>query len=172
MSNFQATLRTLARHNFSLKDIVKELNHTIFQITQGERFITAFFAIYSKNTNTLRYINAGHNPPFYLDRMKEIKEELTEGTTLLGAFESLPFINEGEFKIVDYSMLFMYTDGLVEIFDEKGEEFGEEGLEFFLRTEETTSLEDLHEELLDIILSHSTNGYQDDITILSCKFRN
>ncbi len=171
MSNFQATLKALVKQHLDLKDIVKELNSTVFEITGGERFITAFFAVYYKDTQTLRYINAGHNAPFYLDRDKKVQEKLSTGSTLLGAFEELPFINEDSLHVVDYSMLFMYTDGLVEIFDDYGIEFGEIGLEHFLRHEQTHSLEELHEKLLDLILSFSTAGYQDDITILSCKFR-
>ena len=90
---------------------------------------------------------------------------------MLGAFEELPFLNQGNLELHDYTLLFLYTDGLVEIFDEFGAEFGEIGLEHFLKTESTKSLQAMHEELLDLILSYSTAGYQDDITILTCKFR-
>ena len=171
MSNFQATLRTLARQNLNLREIVNELNTVAFSNTNGEKFITAFIALLDLERENLYYINAGHNPPYYVDKHHNITS-LKTGTTLLGAFEILPKLEIGKIKLSDYSMLFSFTDGLVEVFDDEGNQFDEKELETFIKTEQTTSLQDFHKELLNIIKSFSKSGeYNDDITILSCKFR-
>lgn len=171
MSNFQATLRTLVRQNLNLREIVTELNNVAFSNTNGEKFITAFIALLDLKRENLYYVNAGHNPPYYVDKNHSITS-LKSGTTLLGALEELPKIEIGKIKLSDYSMLFSFTDGLVEVFDKDGNQFDEQELEDFLRTEQTTSLSEFHDVLLEKIKSFSTTGeYNDDITILSCKFR-
>lgn len=170
MSNFQATLRTLVRQNLNLREIVSELNTVAFANTKGEKFITAFIALLDLKRETLYYVNAGHNPPYYVDKQHNV-EPLKVGTTLLGALEELPKVDIGKIKLVDYSLLFSFTDGLVEVFDDEGNQFDEIELEKFLKTEKTKSLEEFHEELLSIIRTFSKGGeYNDDITLLSCKF--
>lgn len=170
MSNFQATLRTLVRQNLNLREIVHELNTVAFQNTNGEKFITAFIALLDLKRENLYYVNAGHNPPYYVDKNHTITS-LKIGSPLLGALEILPKVEIGKIKLSDYSLLFSFTDGLVEVFDEEGNQFDEQVLEDFLRTEKTSSLSEFHNELLEKIRSFSTSGeYNDDITILSCKF--
>ena len=171
MSNFQAILRTLVRQNLNLREIVTELNNVAFENTQGEKFITAFIALLDLKRENLYYVNAGHNPPYYVDRNHNITS-LNIGTTLLGGLEKLPKVDIGKINLSDYSMLFSFTDGLVEVFNDKGEQMDEKVLEDFLRNEQTTSLPDFHEELLKEVSKYA-NGedYIDDITILTCKFR-
>lgn len=85
MSSFQSGLRTLVRRTNDLEDIVRELNFLVKSNSHGERFITFFCAIIDLDMYTLTYINAGHNPPFYIQD-KSIKE-LAKGSTVLGAFD-------------------------------------------------------------------------------------
>ena len=171
MSNFQATLRTLVRQNLNLRDIILELNNLAFENTQGEKFITAFIALLDLKRGKLYYVNAGHNPPYYVDKHHNITS-LKVGTTLLGGLERLPKIEIGKIALSDYSLLFSFTDGLVEVFNKEGQQMDEQVLEDFLRNEQTSTLEDFHEELLDKIQTFADGeDYIDDITMLSCKFR-
>lgn len=171
MSNFQATLRTLVRQNLNLREIVTELNNVAFENTQGEKFITAFIALLDLKRENLYYVNAGHNPPYYVDRDHNITS-LKQGTTLLGGLETLPKVDIGKISLSDYSMLFSFTDGLTEVFNDKGVQMDEKVLENFLREEQTTNLPEFHKELLNEVGDYA-NGvdYIDDITILTCKFR-
>ena len=168
MSNFQASLRTLVRQTGNLKEIVEELNYQILENAKGEKFITFFVCIYDHSLQTLAYINAGHNPPVLMHG-EEI-QWLKEGSTVLGAMHPLPFINEGFITDLDDFVLFCYTDGLTETTNEKDEEFGEGRLTAFFKDHRTRDLKKIHH---DIIIAlddfKGTNGYRDDITLLSCK---
>jgi sigma-B regulation protein RsbU (phosphoserine phosphatase) len=117
MSNFQASLRTLARQTQDLKQIVRELNINIKSSAKGERFITFFGAIFNTLSHKIRYINAGHNPPVLLFNTGAM-HVLEKGTTVLGAFDELPFIEEEEMSISPETLLFAYTDGLTETSNE------------------------------------------------------
>ncbi|MGB3464144.1 MAG: SpoIIE family protein phosphatase, partial [Cyclobacteriaceae bacterium] len=126
MSNFQASLRTLVRKSDNLTEIVSELNYQINLSGNAENFITFFIALYDAKTKKLSFVNCGHNPPLLLEREKETL--LEAGTTILGMFQPLPFIKEGEVTDLENFLLFCYTDGLTETFDSNDEEFGQDRL--------------------------------------------
>jgi len=172
MSNFQAGLRTLLRQGAELVTIVPELNHLLFRNSGGEKFITAFLGIYDRRTRCLQYVNAGHNDPILLPDHGPA-QRLSQGTVMLGIMEELPLMRVGEVKIEPQSLLLLYTDGLTEVFDAQGVEFGEEGVLRVLQRSRYLPLAKLHQELLHDIEAFSANAAQfaDDVTILSCRFK-
>ncbi len=169
MSNFQASLRTLLRQTPNLKEIVEALNFQVMENTKGEKFITFFGAIYDISLKTMVYVNAGHNPAILIDKKNGIRL-LEEGSTVLGAMNPLPFINEGFITDLDDFTLFAYTDGLTETINEAGEEYGLESLLEYFKKNNEKDLKTIHQ---DIIVSldgfKGTNGYRDDITMLTCR---
>lgn len=172
MSNFQAALRTLLRSSSDLEMIVEQLNYTIFENTKGERFITFFLGYYNYKERTLTFVNAGHNPPI-LCKNKDTEFELLEaGTTILGAFEKLPFLEIGFREELKDFTLHLYTDGLTETFNPDGEEYGDEKLMDFVKN---NSCEDPHTFHVDLFedLEGFSQGQQrsDDITLLSLRIR-
>ncbi|MDB5262480.1 MAG: serine/threonine protein phosphatase [Adhaeribacter sp.] len=172
MSNFQAGLRTILRQTDDLVKVVTELNHLIYNNAIAEKFITSFLGIYNHKTRELQYINAGHNAPvmLYEDNSCQL---LTEGSTMLGIFEELPFISVTRFKVPHKSLLLCYTDGLTEVFNQQEDEFGLDNTVNFLKNSRYLSLPKLHEELLEEIKNHNqgSNSFEDDITLLSCRFK-
>ncbi|WP_233219198.1 PP2C family protein-serine/threonine phosphatase [Adhaeribacter arboris] len=172
MSNFQAGLRTILRQNPNLLTVVTELNHLIYCNAIAEKFVTAFFGIYNRRTNVLSYVNAGHNSPVLLHENNTI-QLLTEGCTMLGIFESLPFISVTEVPIPNKSLIMCYTDGLTEVFNTDEDEYGLENTIKFLQNYRYLPLPKLHEELLEEIKQHNqgSTNFHDDITLLSCRFK-
>jgi sigma-B regulation protein RsbU (phosphoserine phosphatase) len=171
MSNFQAGLRILSRQVTSLDTIVNELNTLIIQNSRGENFITAFFTLYNRKKERLEYINAGHNPPFVFFG-KNVKR-LETGTTILGGFSELPFLETGSLDNLNDFLLFCFTDGFIETYNEEGEEFGEEYLLTFIKKHLHLDQKELHLKLISELNKYKgKNVYIDDITLLSCKVLN
>ncbi|TAF65582.1 MAG: hypothetical protein EAZ55_08460 [Cytophagales bacterium] len=172
MSNFQASLRTLARQTNDLLQIVEELNYQIFQNARGEHFITCFICIYDRNQKLFEYINAGHNPAFLFDMQNNAELTLLEkGTTVLGAFSPLPFIESSCITIENF-LLFTYTDGITEARSMEEEEYGLDRLIQFMHTQSQTDLKKIHENLIaEIDNFRQENPYNDDITLLSCRIK-
>jgi phosphoserine phosphatase RsbU/P len=168
MSNFQASLRTLLRQTPNLKEIVEALNYQVMENTKGEKFITFFGAIYDLSLKTMVYVNAGHNPPILLD--KNGLRLLEEGSTVLGAMNPLPFLNEGFITDLNEFTLFAYTDGLTETINEAGAEYGVQALVDYLQANRNKDIRTIHQ---DIIVNldgfKGRNSYRDDITLLSCR---
>ena len=129
MSTVQATLRSLtAARNGSvitdLSSIVTKLNRLLFNSTNGEHYVTFFYAMFDQATRSLTYVNAGHNPPIYLraDDGSEFRQ-LTSGGLVAGAFEDAAYEQE-TVQMKSNDLLFLYTDGLTEALNVEGEEFG------------------------------------------------
>ena len=129
MSTVQATLRSLtaARNGSGISDlssIVSKLNRLLFNSTNGEHYVTFFYAMFDQSTRCLTYVNAGHNPPIYLraDGGSEFRQ-LTSGGLVAGAFEHSAYEQE-TVQMRSNDLLFLYTDGLTEALNVEGEEFG------------------------------------------------
>ena len=129
MSTVQATLRSLTARNGSpanheLSSVVSKLNRLLFNTTNGEHYVTFFYATFDQQTQRLTYVNAGHNPPLYLrsDSNAEFRQ-LTSGGLVAGAFEHAAYEQE-TVQMKPNDLLFLYTDGLTEALNVDGEEFG------------------------------------------------
>jgi sigma-B regulation protein RsbU (phosphoserine phosphatase) len=171
MSNFQATLRTLLRSDTDLETIVNQLNYTLFENTKGERFITFFLGYLDRKTNTLHYVNAGHNPPVLCWENERKSENLVAGTTILGAFEKLPFLEIGKRENLEKFTIHLYTDGLTEAMNKLEEEFGEERFEEFVKSNFCVDPANFHRDFLkEINLFSQGVPLKDDLTLLSLRF--
>ena len=87
----------------------------------------------------LRYVNAGHNPPYSpaaagIDRRLGVPEieELTVGGTVVGMFPEMVY-EEATVELRAGDVLLAFTDGVPEAHNPEDEEFGEERLQELLR---------------------------------------
>lgn len=168
MSNFQATLQILLRERRPAVEFIHVLNQAVLRSTKSDRFITFFIAEYNTKTKQLRYVNAGHNPPFL--KMNGEIHLLKEGCTILGAFPEIPFIEVGEIKIDGEALLLTYTDGLTDLRNNDNEFFETELLEKFLINHSCDSAIDLNKDLIKHIDKFKGDQpYPDDISVLTCK---
>jgi phosphoserine phosphatase RsbU/P len=169
MSNFQASLRTLLRQTPNLKEIVEALNYQVMENTKGEKFITFFGAIYDISLKTMVYVNAGHNAPILMDKKHGIRM-LEEGSTVLGAMNPLPFMNEGFITDLEDFTLFAYTDGLTETVNEDNVEFGTEALIDYFEKNSSKDIRTIHQDIIVALDGFKgKNAYRDDITMLTCR---
>ena len=170
MSNFQANLRALVYQEPDLVQLINTLNERFTKITNSERFITFFIAKYNKQTHKMEYVSCGHNPT-YIANVDKV-ESLTTGCTLLGMFDELPIVNLGETEVKEESLLFLYTDGIIDVVNDDDEHYEEERLEEFLQKNVKTSANDVSTNLMKEINEYrNENPYPDDVTYLAIKLR-
>ncbi len=172
MSNFQAAMRTLLRSSSDLKMIAEQLNYTIYENTAGERFITFFLGYYNFKKRELLYVNAGHNPPVLCWEGEKRCELLGAGTTILGAFEKLPFLEIGRKSHLKGFTIHLYTDGLTENFNEKEEEYGDERFLKFVQGNISLDPSEFHDKFFPELNAFSESvERRDDITLMSLRFK-
>jgi sigma-B regulation protein RsbU (phosphoserine phosphatase) len=128
MATFQSGLRALSATPATLDEIVLGLErYARAHSLEGRRFTTAFIAEIDPPTRAMRYINAGHNYPI-LRRASGAVERLEIGGPPFG----VPLFTDNEIvygvgrvQLEPADLLFIFTDGVAEAVNEKGEEFGE-----------------------------------------------
>jgi len=124
MATFQASLRTLSSSGIPLAELVVSLNRYACSNSQGgARFTTAFLAELDPATGNVIYVNAGHNAPLLRKSSGDI-ERLDTGGIPLGILPEA--IHEtGSTRLSADDWLFIFTDGVVEAVNTKGEEYEE-----------------------------------------------
>jgi sigma-B regulation protein RsbU (phosphoserine phosphatase) len=123
MATMQASLRTVAGDDAPLDALVARLNRYASAYSlDGRRFTTAILGVYNPTSGELTYVNAGHNAPI-LRRANLTMELLDKGGVPLGIMASAVY-ETGTVSLHSGDSLIMFTDGVVEAFNEAGEEFG------------------------------------------------
>jgi sigma-B regulation protein RsbU (phosphoserine phosphatase) len=147
---------------------VTNINKQLCQSTEGNRFATLFLALYEDRTRTLRYCNAGHNAAL-LVKKDGTAESLTRGGMMVGAFDWAEY-EEARTTLEPGDLLLIFSDGLSEAENEKGEEYGEERIAKFTIEHRTLSAHDLRLALFDEIDAWSGERERgDDQTLLIVK---
>jgi sigma-B regulation protein RsbU (phosphoserine phosphatase) len=170
MANFQATIRTLFKYQrFEMSFLMEELNKLVMKSAKGEKFITFFLAHYNAYTRKMTYVNAGHNHPILLNGRKVTM--LKDGCIGLGMLDELPSIKVGKLVLNPNTTFVLFTDGVVELENESGEQFSVERLIKNVQAYSPLKMEDMN----NIIFSKLEEwkgplNYVDDTAIFSCKF--
>lgn len=127
-SSFRTALRTEAMEHKKTSAVVSAINKTLYEdLLSAEQFISMFYCVYQRSTKTLKYTNAGHNPPLLLQKGGTKLTRLLTHDLLLGIESDYRFHDKKvSFKKGD--VLILYTDGLTEAMHD-GERFGIERLE-------------------------------------------
>jgi len=172
MSNLQASLQTLIHDNFQLDKLVSRINDVIYKNTDTEKYITFFYGQLDLRTLEMKYVNAGHNPP-YLVRTDGNIEELSEGGIILGMMPDVHY-NTGNVHFNPGDTLMLYTDGVTETMTEDEVEFEEKRLIDFLKTHfADNSPAELNQKLITELNEFAGKAPQnDDITVLTMRIRN
>ena len=179
MSTVQATLRSLTARNGSntpanseLSSIVSKLNRLLFNTTNGEHYVTFFYATFDQATQRLTYVNAGHNPPLYLSDDSDLEvRQLTSGGLVAGAFEHSAYEQETvQMKAND--LLFLYTDGLSEALNVEGEEFGTSRIMDTLKSIKTLSADQIRDVVVRRVKEWCSGmSLYDDLTFVVMKVK-
>ena len=125
MATLQASLRTIAGEGVPVEELVTRLNRYASAYSlDGRRFTTAVLAEYAPASRRLTYVNAGHNAPILRRKNGEL-EKLETGGLPLGIKADAAY-ETASLELRPGDTLILFTDGVVEAFNESGEEFGNE----------------------------------------------
>ncbi len=163
MTNLNASVRAHVESEPRLPIVMGRLNRSIHHVVRGERFITLVLIAIDPETHELRYVNAGHNPP-YLVRASGDVETLSVGGLLLGMFPEAGY-ESATVRMSPGDVLVLYSDGVTEARDDGGEEFGEERLAAFLREGRSLDPASLTESLIRRVYEFSNGKPGDDVTV-------
>jgi len=167
MASVHASLRALA-DALPPAALVERLNRFLCENTQANRFVTLFYGELDPAGGRLRYVNAGHVPPYRLGA-SEAAERLEAGGPVLGMLEQAAF-ETGELRLLPGDVLAVVTDGVTEATDGADQEFGDERAIAALRTCPGTAVE-MMEALIGAVDAWTgpAAGPSDDLTAMVLK---
>jgi len=139
MSSLQAALRVAAPLERDLARLMARLNGLLYRMTGGRKYVTFFFGRYTPSTGELRYVNAGHNPPFVACEGALTKIDSTGRP--IGLLPDASY-EERSVTLAPGCTLFLYTDGLNEAANPDEEELGMPRLEELLAEASTRDVDD------------------------------
>ena len=110
-----------------LAEAVTKANRRICESNQAELFVTAWIGAVDPKSGVFEYVNAGHNRPFVRRANGEIEKVMGKGGKFLGMFEHENY-RAHAIKLERGDLVYLYTDGVTEAMNPKGEQFGEKRL--------------------------------------------
>lgn len=173
---FMAVSRTLLKANAMANarpdEAMTRLNDQLCEENEQMMFVTAFFALLHLRTGHVQYVNAGHNPPLWVQ---------ASGTTwlpkgenpALAVIDGVPY-RSGELQLAPGDALLLYTDGVTEATRADGTLFGEAALAAALHVASTQGGTVAHwpEQVLAAVRAFEAGAPQaDDITCLALRYQ-
>ncbi len=127
MTTLQTELRALVRAEHDLGKLATELNSRVDAVTPLGTYATMFLGIVNADRNRMRFVNAGHLPPFWLYANDAQERNLEAGEMPIGLLPGTTYeTNETEFKAGERLVLF--SDGVTDAENTKGEQYDFERL--------------------------------------------
>lgn len=120
MSNLHATFRTLAGQRLPLQKLVEHANHLFCDVTMAGQFATLAVGR-ATHDGKVEYVSAGHLPLLHISP-SGVSSRMATGVPL-GMFCTTNF-PVCEMQMAPGDSLFLYTDGLTEVFNSAGDEYG------------------------------------------------
>lgn len=148
--------------------VIAGLNSTLCHQAHGQ-YATAVYVVLDQAKQMGCYSAAGHPPMLLWRRADRTLLKLNEGGLLLGVRPSEEYA-QTEFSLETGDRLLVYTDGVVEAENARGEAFGQARLDEFMTTHQDLPAEQFVDRLLDEVLgwpqNPSTGEQADDITVV------
>lgn len=150
----------------TIQNAMEEINHFLTRRYHGVDLISLFIAIYHKSTGELVYINAGHCAPMVIRKDAGEIAFLEGRSKILGAdFQANYYSSKCTLGRGD--RIFLYTDGIVEIYNEKSEElFGETGLQNLIVRHHEKGIDATIRAVAETVNGFRSEVINDDITVI------
>jgi sigma-B regulation protein RsbU (phosphoserine phosphatase) len=169
MPSLALALRSRARELSGPAAIVKDLDEALKQITNSATFVTIFYARLHAASRTLEYTSGGHNPPLLVRTRTGECRLLTEAGPIVGILPDAQFTNT-VVPLEAGDFLTLFTDGVTEQEDERGEEFSMDRLQHVILREQGEPASTAVGDIADAVSAYAGAREQtDDLTVVVLK---
>ncbi|MGB9513430.1 MAG: PP2C family protein-serine/threonine phosphatase, partial [Candidatus Acidiferrum sp.] len=170
MANLQANIRSQCAMAHTHPELfLRSVNRLFYENTPDGAYASLFFAEYDDDSRHFRYANLGHLPGLIL-RPDNSYLRLESTGTLVGLFRNWD-CKVAKVGLTSGDLFALYTDGITEALNDRGEEFGEEFLIQRLRHYRNQSCQTAAEAITSEVRDLNRSDQQDDITLIVAKCR-
>jgi serine phosphatase RsbU (regulator of sigma subunit) len=174
MSQMKGIFHSLAQEDVEPDTFMVRANQALVYCLERGSFISATFFVINTHTKTIRYARAGHCPVLYYSAEKDCTEYFKDRGIALGMVRNKNyknFIQSNQFQYKSGDVMVLYTDGITEAKDGKGEEFGYERLADVIKEVKLKTPKQIQEHLINKLYEFSgTKNIDDDYTTMIVKF--
>jgi serine phosphatase RsbU (regulator of sigma subunit) len=157
----------------SLLDLAHALNEVIHAKTSHKVFVTMALGMWNEALNEFSYVNAGHPPILYYNAKERKVTELKLPGIAFGMLADVDGkLTEKKIKMEDDDVIVMYSDGVPEAVNEKGDQYGMSELKRIVQdaANDLYTAEGIKNAVLaDVIEYIGQHAHSDDITVVVLK---
>lgn len=176
MAICQTNLRHVSRQNDKPAEVLKTINRLMQSSMRTDMFITIVYAIIDQKNESITFARAGHELPLFYHLKEENTgnvETVQSNGMALGMVPSEVFDATIEDKTVPFrknDVLVLYTDGVTESINDKGEEYSEKRLMQILEKRGSEPAQRILNQIVNDVQAFSDKTRQvDDFTLMTVK---
>jgi serine phosphatase RsbU (regulator of sigma subunit) len=175
MSQMKGIFHSLAQDHLDPKEFMVRSNKALVFCLERGSFISAAFFVIDTQQKKIVYSRAGHCPVLFYKAKSQTASFLKDKGAALGMIKGKEYCNFVETNTIAYEpgdIMVLYTDGITEAKDARGEEFGDENLKQNLLTAASLSPKEIHDFIIQKLYEYSgSNQINDDYTTMIVKFK-
>jgi len=176
MSQMKGIFHSLAQQHLDPKEFMSRANQALVFCLERGSFISASYFIIDTQEKKIRYSRAGHCPVLYLRADSKESVYLKDKGAALGMVRSRDYCNyieANEFTYAPGDTMLLYTDGITEAKNNKGDEFGNDRLAAALNEVAGASAKEIENHIIKSLYEFSgSKNINDDYTSMTVKFKN
>jgi serine phosphatase RsbU (regulator of sigma subunit) len=164
MSETRAILRSLATTYADPGDILTRANQVLSEDLHNNVFVALILVCIDPRLQSLRFASAGH-PGLLFDRQGHVRTRIRSCDPPLGVVEDHRFETHDYPQLEAGDALLLFTDGIIESFNDRDEQFGEEQVINTITDMVGHSSREMIDEIFERVHRfESETAYQDDRT--------
>ncbi len=163
---------TQLRNGAALSDMMRQLNRFVMQnIGTSVFFFTVAAARIDRDARRMVFAGAGH-PPAMIARRGEEPILLESRSMVLGALpDAVAMEATLDVDLEAGDRIVLYTDGITDVFDSRGEMLGVEGVQKFVRETSELPFGEMSQAILDRVAEWREGPPADDVSLVLVEVR-
>jgi hypothetical protein len=146
--------------------LLESLNSVLCSVTKPEMFVT--FTYLASNGSGLEYSTAGHPAILHYHAATGEFSEVACSNLPLGMFDRQPFAS-GSLAVAPNDLFVLLTDGLLEVENATGEEFGLAGVKTVVSQHAKDSVQAIFQALLEAAQRHGRANDDQSLLLVRCQ---
>ncbi len=142
-------------------EVLRMVNKHITRLEKSTQFVTALYGVLDTTTREFSYARAGHEPPLLLEADGTVQRLPHQPGMALGLWENIA-LDEYSFVMPKGSLLMMYTDGMTDCRNPKGEPFGLERVKSTIADLKAFNAQSGCDQLFKTLMEYQNGSKQDD----------
>jgi sigma-B regulation protein RsbU (phosphoserine phosphatase) len=161
MARAHALIMAEADTGLSSGEVMRLVNRHITRLQKSTQFVTVLYGILDLKTNAFNYARAGHEPPLILHPDGTVERIPHAPGMALGLWDDIT-LDLRAVELAPGSTLLLFTDGMTDCRDPKGEPFGLDQIKKTLSGLTGMGAQEVCDNLLETLLKYQEGSKQDD----------